>query len=700
MAATPNATILQARSLMERIYKSAVKHWPGFQVRDGQKKMMVTALSAFLAHTETDTPPGAKVAIVEGQTGSGKTVGYLIPALAASLATGKQVIVSTATVALQEQLVNNDLPKLKTVAEEAGLEMRYAMAKGRGRYVCKTSLERELLSLDGEARARGSEPGAQAGEQKTIRLYKAMSQAMSQGKWQGDRDSWGDVVAPADWDRVQADRSTCNGTNCQSYATCAYYRGRTGMQSATVVITNHALVLSTLAHETGQIDPKASLFVFDEGHHLPEIGVDYGSRRYPLIGSDSSLRPLGAILTGSPAIQNDPQLREECQQARTALRELGGQLGQLYKHLQTKPQLARLNGAPGRWRFQHGRTPMELAAVGSKIGPLARQVLDAVQKLLDRARQTVEHGQAAKATELSNAERRLQCLVDVAKAWAYEGKIPLVKWVEQSTNGADIVLCASPLTAAGDLNRLLWEKAAGVLVTSATITACGSFEFFERTSGLARWGGRATLRTVSPFDYANQGVISFPEMRTTPKDPEAFTRELCVRLPDLLMRGRHGQMALFSSRRQMTAVYAALPVQLKDLVLMQGELPKAELLRQHKARIEQGRTSIIFGMQSLGEGVDLPGRLLEYLYIDKVPFAPPDSAVDEALAEWLEQQQRDAFAEIVVPKAAQKLAQWAGRGIRTPTDWARITIFDSRLLTATYGPRIMEGLPPLPVEAS
>ncbi|MEJ8851843.1 helicase C-terminal domain-containing protein [Variovorax rhizosphaerae] len=165
----------------------------------------------------------------------------------------------------------------------------------------------------------------------------------------------------------------------------------------------------------------------------------------------------------------------------------------------------------------------------------------------------------------------------------------------------------------------------------------------------------------------------------------------------LLREHRHGQLVLFTSKRQMLACHAALPEDLGAQVQMQGERSRTELLAEHGRRVERGQRSILFGLQSFGEGIDLPGRLCEHVVIDKLPFSPPSSPVEEALAEWLNAQGRDPFAEIAVPRAAMKLAQWAGRGVRTVTDHAVITICDTRLVTMRYGREILAGLPPFPV---
>jgi len=211
-----------------------------------------------------------------------------------------------------------------------------------------------------------------------------------------------------------------------------------------------------------------------------------------------------------------------------------------------------------------------------------------------------------------------------------------------------------------------------------------------------RFPERRALVVASPFDYATQGELRIAPMKHSPKSPD-FSEELCRTLPGLLREHSHGQLVLFTSKRQMQACRAALPADLAEQVQMQGEGSRTEPLKEHGRRVALGQRSILFGLQSFGEGIDLPGRLREHVVIDKLPFTPPNSPVEEALSEWLSTQGRDPFTELAVPRAAMKLAQWAGRGVRTVTDRAVITVCDTRLVTMRYGQDILAGLPPFPV---
>jgi ATP-dependent DNA helicase DinG len=365
-------------------------------------------------------------------------------------------------------------------------------------------------------------------------------------------------------------------------------------------------------------------------------------------------------------------------------------------------------------RYAGGRIPEalipeceQLSIVIGSIAAVVAGVADALMQA-DESKSPAERDERSRAgVELGVYLSRLDTLERLFRAWATHDAVPWAKWLEFSAAppgvpgaaNTDAWLCASPMTAAGLLSRGLWRSVSAAVCTSATLTACGSFDFFDRLSGMNRFPERRALVVPSPFDYATQGELRIAPMKHSPKSPE-FSEELCRTLPGLLRQHSHGQLVLFTSKRQMQACRAALPADLAVHVQMQGEGSRTELLKEHGRRVALGQRSILFGLQSFGEGIDLPGPLCEHVVIDKLPFTPPSSPVEEALSEWLSSQGRDPFAELAVPRAAMKLAQWAGRGVRTVTDRAVITVCDTRLVTMRYGRDILAGLPAFPVVRS
>ena len=274
--------------------------------------------------------------------------------------------------------------------------------------------------------------------------------------------------------------------------------------------------------------------------------------------------------------------------------------------------------------------------------------------------------------------------------------MPPAKWFTLELDG-DFILVkahASPILPGAALRRHLWSSVRGAVLTSATLTSCGEFDFFMHESGLHGDDAATTLEVASPFNYAAQGTLIAAETHAEPREAARFTAEMVEALLNDLAQVKAGALVLFTSREQLRKAVDALPTALRACVLVQTALPRTQLLARHRERVADGLVSIIFGMQSFGEGLDLPGQLCESVFITKLPFAPPDDPVGEARAEWLRAVGRDPFSELVVPATAIRLAQWVGRAIRTEDDQAHIYCYDKRLTRTSYGQRLLSGLPP------
>jgi len=354
-------------------------------------------------------------------------------------------------------------------------------------------------------------------------------------------------------------------------------------------------------------------------------------------------------------------------------------------------------------RFEHGLVPPELIPVAAAIaghfeklaGNLARMEARLEEALeddfagIDKAQ--VETWHINIGGMLGRAESTLALWREYAVTGEDESP-PRARWITLLDSGGQFgfELRCSPVLAADILQDCLWSRAAGVIVTSATITALNSFERFILHSGAPRDGNYKVV--ASPFDYAN-AVFSVPPMDCEPGDAQAHTDALVAQLPGILDPGE-GSLVLFSSRRQMLDVYQGVSARFGEKLLMQGDYSKQEILRRHREAIDAGDGSIIFGLASFAEGVDLPGDYCRHVVIAKIPFAVPDNPLEAALAEWVEAQGRNAFMEISVPDAALRLVQASGRLLRTEQDTGRVTLMDRRIVTRRYGRAILDSLPP------
>jgi len=323
-----------------------------------------------------------------------------------------------------------------------------------------------------------------------------------------------------------------------------------------------------------------------------------------------------------------------------------------------------------------------------RLNPLAGLVEALLEEADTDERETWEASLNDLQVMLARAEGQIALWDSYAES-AEQGGTPWARWMRHYGDESSIECFASPIYARDILSEHVWNRVAGAVMTSATLTALGSFEHLMQQTGLPQDTGLA--RVESPFD-ASRGRFMVPDMRSNPSNPSEHTDELIERLPALL-EDRLGTLVLFSSRRQLQEVHEALESRFGDSLLIQGVMSKAEIISEHRRRIDAKLSSTIFGLASFAEGVDLPGHYCEHVIIAKLPFAAPDNPIDAAHAELLEADGRNPFMELTVPSASLRLLQACGRLLRTETDEGIITLLDTRIASKRYGRAILEALP-------
>ncbi len=359
---------------------------------------------------------------------------------------------------------------------------------------------------------------------------------------------------------------------------------------------------------------------------------------------------------------------------------------------------------PASARVPRGMLPEALLPPLEAIQGHGAGLLEVLRAIAKALRSTIKDSPdeaprlAALYAQLGSLAPRLEAVYATTELLLQAGTpqaAPAAKWFTLEMDGEWIALQAhaSPILPGSTLRQHLWSQVRGAVLTSATLASCGSFDFFLREAGLHEFPGLTTLAVASPFNYAEQGVLLAHHTQADPKHAGPFTEEMVRTLLHDLARVDAGALVLFTSREQMRQAVDALPGALRSQVLVQNTMPRATLLATHQTRVENGQASIIFGMQSFGEGLDLPGALCAALFITKLPFAPPDDPVGEARAEWLRSSGRNPFNDLVVPATAIRLAQWVGRAIRTEHDHARVYCYDRRLCVTSYGQQIQKNLP-------
>jgi len=689
-------------ALMES--KSLTPRW-------GQRQMIAeiaNTLARIPAPGEVTREPGPPaVCVIEAGTGTGKTIAYAVATIPMAKALNKRLIVATATIALQEQFVNKDLPDIK---KHSGLDFSFTLAKGRRRYVCLSKLDGAMASGQGESGAlalypeeMGAPPSVDA-----LPVYSTMLDAIGRGEWDGDRDNWPGSIDENVWFAVTTDHSQCSGRRCPNIAQCAFFKARDELQSCDIIVTNHDLVLSDLALGGGAIlsAPEDSIYVFDEGHHLPDKALSHFASFCRLHTTKQWLLDSKKLLAqAAPALASFDTLTRPLQLLPGEMEETGATLevaeqvvAGLFEELSPED-----DREDQRLRFEHGVVPDALVGVSATLAGQFSKLVHSIGRLetaLEEAldddfagldKSDIEAWHIHMGAMLGRAESTLALWQEFAARGEHDNP-PKARWITllNSAGQFGFELRCSPILAADILQEVLWSRAAGVVVTSATMTALNSFERFIAHSGVPR---EANFKVVpSPFNYAN-ATFRVPAMDCDPGDAQAHTEALISQLPQLLDR-TEGSLVLFSSRRQMADVYHGLTAHFGELILMQGDYSKQEILRRHREVIDRGEGSIIFGLASFAEGVDLPGDYCRHVLIAKIPFAVPNSPLEAALAEWVVAQGRNAFMEISVPDAALRLVQASGRLLRTETDSGTVTLMDRRILTRRYGQAILDSLPP------
>lgn len=683
----------------------------GLRSRYGQKLMIADiarTLGGISLDEEGVRETKQHICVVEAGTGTGKTVAYLLAAIPIAKALGKKLVVSTATVALQEQIVNKDLPDVR---DRSGLSFSFALAKGRGRYLCLTKLDNLLQQTEGDTvndpgQALYEEVSSQADEQ-SIKIYESMVDAMAANEWDGDKDSWTDGVADDVWRRVTTDHRQCTGRRCSNVSSCSFLKARDNIGNVDCIVTNHDLVLADLALGGGAIlpAPEDAIYIFDEGHHLPDKALNHFAHHSRVLSTskwlEQSTKHLSSMMGAISGAGNIDRFAEQLPAAFLDARQ---QLDRMYPLLQGLTDTIDDDERHPRYRFEGGVVPDDLLVLSVEIYRAFDRLQDLLGKIIRELDEAMEDSYCeVPKVDLENWyplvgtwQARAEANQHLWFSFATPDKkeyAPTARWITVVEVGGyiDLEVCSSPILASGTLAYGLWSRCCGAVVTSATLTALQKFDRFKMRSGTPE--DSCYNSVPSPFDYQGNGILHIPRDASDAGNAQAHTQSIVDLLPSLLAN-ELGSLVLFSSRRQMQEVFQTLPMSWQGRILMQGDKSKQEIINAHKKSVDRSMPSVIFGLASFSEGIDLPGEYCSHVVIAKIPFSVPDDPVEASLSEWIESRGGNPFMEITVPDACVRLIQASGRLLRTENDSGQVTILDNRLLSRRYGQSILNSLPP------
>ena len=668
--------------------------------RQGQKQM-IAAIANSLSHVDADK----RLAVIEAGTGTGKTVGYLLSALPIARARDKTVVIATGTIALQEQLILKDIPDL---LEACGWDHQVAIAKGRGRYICNMRLEQCLDAI--KSKEAGLflfedelpfNPNAQSEA-----LYQELSESLENGDWDGDRDAWDSRIADPDWQTLTVDHRQCTGRRCKFVDQCSFFKARADLEEADCIVANHDLVMADLALGGGAIlpPPEDCIFIFDEGHRLGETAVKHFGAQCRINTTVNWLERIPKQLKGqTPLFEKETTITEMLPRIESGAKEIMDLLAVTYPVLQV--YLDNLEDDRQLYRFPQGDVGEAIRDLAQNISALTSRWLGRAEGLRDTLSEALSDRDYSVPTPdvelfyqqvgswLTKGES-LQALWNRLKQQLANHTVPLACWLRLEDTGSgnlDIAINASPIQATEILHEQLWGCCYGAIITSATLRSLGNFNTLKRETGIP--DSAQFLSVSGAFNYAQAAVLYIPNDCVEGNSIEQHTDYIADNLTSMVEK-KAGTLVLFSSRRQMEEVYDRLETDTQQISLVQGQYSNREMVRLHKERIDQGKASVLIGLASFAEGVDLPGDYCKHVIIAKLPFMVPDDPLHEALSEWIEDNGGNSFFDIALPIASLRLIQACGRLLRTETDTGTVSILDKRLLTKRYGGQLIEALPP------
>jgi len=591
-----------------------------------------------------------KILLAEAGTGVGKTMAYLVPSILKSKE-GDPVVISTNTIALQSQLLAKDIPDIARAM--ADIEFRTVLVKGRGNYVCLTEVDN----------ASGNILFA------TNKEFERLKRWIKRTKTGDFQDLTFDFP---EWYEVASNVHTCRKEECSYYQTkkCFYYKMREKAEYANILVTNHSLFFSDLAAKAQDpyagVLPPYSTVIFDEAHHI----------------EDNASKTFGAEVTSFniPFLVKRLKNRRDINITHSVLDEILAINDKLFLEVS---KISRMD-----YFLEDLYGEIDKASVLGSINDLLANINTLVDDL-NNAKKTSERETKNKIDGYISMIEELQA--SLKAVFFPEEDENYFQWGENkpSDKYSNCTLHSSPVAVSEILRDNLFSLGIPIVMTSATLSNAKSFSYIKNRLGLDGYDNMEEIILGSPFDYMEQTLLYVPDSLPAPSNEPDYVKKISSIIEELITASKGNAFVLFTSYKMLNFVYDDLVLTSKYKLIRQGEMPNEELLKTFKKNDD----TVLFGVHSFWEGIDVKGSKLKLVIIDKIPFAVPDNPVTKSRCDYIEKNNGNPFREYSIPQAIIKLKQGFGRLIRTRSDKGVVAILDSRIHSKFYRVDILNSLP-------
>ncbi|MDR2177876.1 MAG: ATP-dependent DNA helicase DinG [Treponema sp.] len=650
-----------------------------FEPRESQLGMMRLVIRGFNE---------SGVVLCEAGTGVGKSFAYLLPALRFALDNDERIVISTATITLQQQLFDKDIPLVRAALGAEGKKIKAAMIKGRGNYLCRRRMDEAL-----------KEPVLDEGE--TAELHRIASWAETSAA--GSRSDLSFFPQEGIWSRVSSETDLCMGMRCPWRERCFILSLRREAADARILVVNHHLLFADLAarregagYDNTVVLPPYTRIILDEAHSIEGAATAFFSSEF---SRPSIFRQLGrlyrrkqarraGLLLKLPGMNRNAEKLDQLVESIDGIRGIVDDLDMAALGVRGEDGVFRLSPA----REEAARTLVPpLSALRKGIGHLGNLIRNLLEEIPGDKRDDPV------VWETGAILRRLERTGAVCDAFVeYRERPGEVMWLERRGGGGRdswTAFTATPIEVASNLKESLFDPGKTVICCSATLAIAGSFDYWEARCGINLLKNRSPLRGIfpSPFPYSSSVLLGVPRNAPLPEEP-GYQDFVNRTITELVLSSGGSALILFTSYQSLRGAYdAAAPVLSKEGIrcLKQGDDDRSRLL----ADFLKDTASVLFATDSFWEGVDAPGDTLRLVILARLPFRTPNDPVFEARREYLERGGGNAFMDLSLPEAVMKFKQGFGRLMRRSSDHGVVAVLDSRLLKKRYGEFFLRSLP-------